>query len=40
LQNPLAQQILEGRISDGAAVTITASPLGLMIGDVAPAAAA
>ncbi|MGC2411784.1 MAG: ATP-dependent chaperone ClpB [Stellaceae bacterium] len=40
LQNPLAQQILEGRIPDGAAVHVTASPLGLVIGEVAPAAAA
>ncbi len=40
LQNPLAQQILEGRIPDGATVTITASPLGLAIGEVAPAEAA
>jgi ATP-dependent Clp protease ATP-binding subunit ClpB len=42
LQNPLAQQILEGRIPDGATVHIGASPLGLLIGNamVAPAAAA
>jgi len=40
LQNPLAQQILEGRIPDGATVRVTASPLGLMIGEPAPAAAA
>jgi ATP-dependent Clp protease ATP-binding subunit ClpB len=40
LQNPLAQQILEGRIPDGAMVRVTASPLGLMIGEVAPAMAA
>jgi ATP-dependent Clp protease ATP-binding subunit ClpB len=40
LQNPLAQQILEGRIPDGATVHIGASPLGLVIGDVAPAQAA
>jgi ATP-dependent Clp protease ATP-binding subunit ClpB len=40
LQNPLAQQILEGRIPDGASVKVTASPLGLVIGDAAPAAAA
>ena len=33
LQNPLAQQILEGRIPDGATVHITASPLGLVIGE-------
>ena len=35
LQNPLAQQILEGRIPDGATVHVTASPLGLVIGEVA-----
>jgi ATP-dependent Clp protease ATP-binding subunit ClpB len=40
LQNPLAQQILEGRIPDGATVKVTASPLGLLIGDVAEAQAA
>jgi ATP-dependent Clp protease ATP-binding subunit ClpB len=40
LQNPLAQQILEGKIPDGATVKVTASPLGLMIGEAAPAAAA
>ncbi len=40
LQNPLAQQILEGRIPDGATVHVTASPLGLVIGEVASAAAA
>jgi ATP-dependent Clp protease ATP-binding subunit ClpB len=40
LQNPLAQQILEGRIPDGATVQVTATPLGLTIGDVAPAMAA
>jgi ATP-dependent Clp protease ATP-binding subunit ClpB len=40
LQNPLAQQILQGSIPDGATVKITASPLGLMIGEVAPAAVA
>jgi ATP-dependent Clp protease ATP-binding subunit ClpB len=41
LQNPLAQRILEGRITDGATVKVTASPLGLMIGDgEVPAAAA
>ena len=33
LQNPLAQRILEGRIADGATVKVTASPLGLVIGD-------
>ena len=40
LQNPLAQRILEGRIADGATVRITASPLGLVIGDGAAQAAA
>jgi ATP-dependent Clp protease ATP-binding subunit ClpB len=40
LQNPLAQRILEGRIGDGATVRVTASPLGLMIGDSEPHAAA
>jgi ATP-dependent Clp protease ATP-binding subunit ClpB len=40
LQNPLAQQILEGRIPDGSTVHVTASPLGLVIGDVDRAAAA
>jgi ATP-dependent Clp protease ATP-binding subunit ClpB len=40
LQNPLAQQILEGKIPDGATVKVTASPLGLVIGEVAPTAAA
>jgi ATP-dependent Clp protease ATP-binding subunit ClpB len=40
LQNPLAQQILEDRIPDGATVHVTASPLGLVIGDAAAAAAA
>jgi ATP-dependent Clp protease ATP-binding subunit ClpB len=40
LQNPLAQQILEGRIPDGATVKVSASPLGLLIGEVAEAQAA
>ncbi len=40
LQNPLAQQILEGRVPDGATVHITASPLGLVIGEAAETAAA
>ena len=31
LQNPLAQQILEGHIPDGATVKVTASPLGLLL---------
>ncbi|HXO02413.1 MAG TPA: AAA family ATPase, partial [Stellaceae bacterium] len=40
LQNPLAQRILEGRIPDGATVKVTASPLGLVIGEVETQAAA
>ena len=40
LQNPLAQQILEGRIPDGSVVHVTASPLGLVIGEITPAMAA
>jgi ATP-dependent Clp protease ATP-binding subunit ClpB len=40
LQNPLAQQILEGRIPDGATVHIGASPLGLLIGNASATAAA
>jgi ATP-dependent Clp protease ATP-binding subunit ClpB len=40
LQNPLAQQILEGRIPDGATVHVGASPLGLTITEAAPAMAA
>jgi ATP-dependent Clp protease ATP-binding subunit ClpB len=40
LQNPLAQQILEGRIPDGATVHVTASPLGLVIGEAVQAEAA
>ena len=40
LQNPLAQRILEGRIPDGATVKVTASPLGLVIGEVERQAAA
>jgi ATP-dependent Clp protease ATP-binding subunit ClpB len=40
LQNPLAQQILEGRIPDGASVHVSASPLGLVIGEVTAAQAA
>jgi ATP-dependent Clp protease ATP-binding subunit ClpB len=31
LQNPLAQQILEGRIRDGDTIHATATPLGLLI---------
>ena len=33
LQNPLAQRILEGRITEGVTVKITASSRGLVIGD-------
>jgi len=40
LQNPLAQQILEGRIPDSAIVHVGASPLGLVIGEAAQALAA
>src|SRR5437764_4279981 len=40
LQNPLAQQILEGRVPDGATVQVSASPLGLVIGEIDRAAAA
>ena len=40
LQNPLAQRILEGRIADSATVKVTASPLGLVIGESEPQAAA
>src|SRR6516164_3422500 len=40
LQNPLAQQILEGHIPDGSRVHVTASPLGLVIGDIVTAEAA
>jgi len=40
LQNPLAQQILEGHIPDGSTVHVTASPLGLVIGDIVTAEAA
>ena len=40
LQNPLAQRILEGRVPDGTAVGVTASPLGLAIGEGTAAAAA
>jgi ATP-dependent Clp protease ATP-binding subunit ClpB len=31
LQNPLALEILEGRIQDGDTVLVTKSPLGLLI---------
>ncbi len=40
LQNPLAQQILEGKIPEGSTVHVTAGPLGLVIGQAAPAMAA
>jgi ATP-dependent Clp protease ATP-binding subunit ClpB len=40
LQNPLATQILEGRIPDGSTVHVGASPLGLMIGEAGPTAMA
>ncbi|MGH7039368.1 MAG: AAA family ATPase, partial [Stellaceae bacterium] len=40
LQNPLASQILEGRIPEGASVHVTAGDKGLVIGEVATAAAA
>jgi ATP-dependent Clp protease ATP-binding subunit ClpB len=40
LQNPLAQQILEGRITDGATVAVGAGENGLAIGQASPAAAA
>jgi ATP-dependent Clp protease ATP-binding subunit ClpB len=40
LQNPLAQQILEGRIPDGANVHVGAGDKGLTIGEVIAAEAA
>jgi ATP-dependent Clp protease ATP-binding subunit ClpB len=40
LQNPLAQQILDGRIPDGATVHVGATDKGLVIGDVITAVAA
>jgi ATP-dependent Clp protease ATP-binding subunit ClpB len=40
LQNPLAQQILEGRIPDGASVHVGAGDKGLTIGEVIAAEAA
>ena len=40
LQNPLAQQILEGRIPDGATVHVGASPLGIVIGQAVATKAA
>lgn len=35
VQDPLAEQILAGRITDGETVPVTAGPLGLAIGEVA-----
>jgi ATP-dependent Clp protease ATP-binding subunit ClpB len=40
LQNPLAQQILEGRIPDGSTVHVGASDGGLVIGEIVMAQAA
>jgi ATP-dependent Clp protease ATP-binding subunit ClpB len=40
LQNPLAQQILDGRIPDGAIVHVGTTDKGLAVGDVITAAAA
>ena len=40
LQNPLAQQILEGRIPDGSTVHVGAGDKGLVIGEIATAEAA
>jgi ATP-dependent Clp protease ATP-binding subunit ClpB len=40
LQNPLAQQILEGRIPDGSTAHVTAGERGLAISDTASAMAA
>src|ERR1700758_3887185 len=40
LQNPLAQQILEGRIPDGATVHVGAGDKGLVIGEIVTAEAA
>ncbi len=40
LQNPLAQQILEGRIPDGSAVHVGDSDKGLVIGEIVTAEAA
>jgi len=40
LQNPLAQQILEGRIPDGSIVHVGAGDGGLVIGEVVTAQAA
>ena len=40
LQNPLAQQILEGRIPDGSTVHVSAGDSGLVIGEIVTAEAA
>ena len=40
LQNPLAQQILEGHIPDGSTVSVSAGDKGLLIGDIVTAQAA
>src|SRR6516162_191380 len=40
LQNPLAQQILEGHIPDGSTVHVSAGDKGLVIGEIATAEAA
>jgi ATP-dependent Clp protease ATP-binding subunit ClpB len=40
LQNPLAQQILEGHIPDGSTVHVSAGDKGLVIGDIVTAEAA
>jgi len=40
LQNPLAQQILEGRIPDGSVVHVSAGEGGLLIGEIVTAEAA
>ena len=39
LQNPLAERILSGEISDGATISVSASPLGLIIDGAAAKAA-
>jgi ATP-dependent Clp protease ATP-binding subunit ClpB len=36
LQNPLATELLEGRIQDGDAVRVSASALGLLLEPVRP----
>jgi len=40
LQNPLAQQILEGHIPDGSTVHVSAGDKGLLIGEIVTAEAA